>query len=134
MSRNAEFHSYRGRHQPPAESPGMHEADQMYPDYYERPEIYTGYTNPAVERESMRHILRVRGNADAPVTVYRAVPHGVSEINPGDWVTQSAGYAKNHGRHPTDPSQDMPVISKKVRAGELTTEGNSIHEWGWNPR
>ena len=112
----------------------MHEADQLYPDVYERPEIYTHGDDPAVNRDSVRHVRRVRGNPDAAVTVYRAVPHGTAEINPGDWVTQSAGYAKAHGYHPTDPSQDMPVLSKKVRAGDLTSDGNSIHEWGWNPQ
>lgn len=31
------------------------------------------------------------------VTIYRAVPKNVKTINPGDWVTIVAGYAKEHG-------------------------------------
>jgi hypothetical protein len=35
--------------------------------------------------------------------------------------------------HETDPAKDWPVISRKVRAQELVTEGNSVNEWGWHP-
>lgn len=52
-----------------------------------------------------------------------------SEINPGDWVTLSKKYAKDH----MEGEKDWKVVSKKVKASELYTDGNSWDEWGWNP-
>lgn len=110
----------------------MHDIESVMPDFYERPDLYR--TGEVHDRESIPAIQSVRGKPNASVRVYRAVPHGVKDINPGDWVSPSFTYAVQHGMHPTDPSLDWPVISKKVRAGELHSEGNSIHEWGWNPQ
>ena len=75
----------------------------------------------------------VKDKPDAMVTVHRAVPHGVTDINPGDWVTPSKSYAKQHGMHESDPKQDLPVISKKVRAADLRTDGDSVNEFGYFP-
>lgn len=139
MSRAGEFHSshreYRGLHQPDVgeAAVGVHEADRLYPDVYAHPEYY-GSGEPAHDRETMAAVRRARGNPDAMITIHRAVPHGVQEINPGDWVTTSKAYARAHGRHATDPKQDLPVVSRRVPAREVVEgSGNSIHEWGWRP-
>ena len=52
-------------------------------------------------------------------------------INPGDWVTINKKYAKEHGEAHLDGQ--YRIIQKTVRAKDLFTDGNSIHEWGYNP-
>lgn len=121
---------HRMQHQPDRTGAPMHDVEGVFPDLYTRPELYV--FGPEY-RASIRVIQGVRGKPDADVTVYRSVPHGVTEINPGDWVSPSRAYAAQHGMHATDPTQDLPVISRVVRASELRTEGNSVSEWGWFP-
>jgi hypothetical protein len=53
------------------------------------------------------------------------------KINPGDWVTINLHYAKEHGQ--SNLNNDYKIISKTVKASELFTDANSIHEWGYNP-
>jgi hypothetical protein len=53
------------------------------------------------------------------------------EIQPGNWVTINRRYAVVHGKSNLGGQYD--IISKRVRAGDLFTEGNSIHEYGWSP-
>lgn len=52
-------------------------------------------------------------------------------IEPGDWVTISRPYAKEHGDY--NLNRKYKIVSKMVRARDLYTDGNSIHEWGYNP-
>lgn len=130
MTLGPQFEDYRGRHQPPGRDYGapMHDVEMMFPNFYERPELYKTYNDS--DPESVRPIMSSRGNPDAAVQIHRAVPKGVDTINPGDWVTPSRGYAEFH-REANVP--DGHVISREVRAGDLFSEGNSIHEWGWHP-
>ena len=123
---------YRMRHQPDPEGPAMHEAGLAFPNIYEIPRAYTSGIGNA-DAESMLAISRARSNPGAMIRIYRAAPQGVTQINPGDWVTPSKHYATIHGMHPEDPALDSPVISMIVPAAELRTEGNSINEWGWFP-
>jgi len=53
-------------------------------------------------------------------------------INPGDWVTPSRAYAREHGMAALNGK--FKIISKTARAGELFTDGNSILEWGYYPQ
>lgn len=53
------------------------------------------------------------------------------QINPGDWVTISREYAVLHGR--SSLRDAYRILSKTVRAIDLYTEGNSLHEWGYDP-
>ena len=132
--RSEEFHDaagYRGAHQPNPDDPAMHEAEVHFQGIHENPRWYNH--GGATYDESIRHIQKVRNKPDADITIYRAVPHGVTEINHGDWVTTSKQYAKTHGLHPEDPKQDMPVISKKVKAKHLRTPGDDVNEWGYYP-
>lgn len=93
----------------------------------ETPDLY------AEEPQTLNTLNDARGNPDMGVIVHRAVPHGVTEIHPGDWVTPTRSYAEQH-RESNLPEGEGVILSRKVRAGDLYTEGNSIHEWGWNPR
>ena len=51
-------------------------------------------------------------------------------INPGDWVTINKNYAKEHGE---GNLKKYKIVTKTVRAAELFTFGDSIHEWGYDP-
>jgi hypothetical protein len=59
------------------------------------------------------------------------VPENV-QINPGDWVTINRAYAKDHGE--SSLRGGYKIISKKVRAKDIFTNGDSIHEWGFDPK
>jgi hypothetical protein len=72
---------------------------------------------------------KAKGKPDAEVTVYRAVPKGVKDINNGDWVTTSKNYAQNHGESALNG--DYEIISKKVKAKTLSSEGYP-YEFGYN--
>jgi hypothetical protein len=64
--------------------------------------------------------------------MYRSVPRGVLTFNPGDWVAITKAYARDHGRHGSDPGLDMPVIAARVSASRLFTSGDSYQEWGYD--
>jgi len=51
-------------------------------------------------------------------------------INDGDWVTTVKQYAKEHGE--SNLNNKYKIISKKVRASEVYSEGNSIYEFGYS--
>ncbi len=129
--------SYRGHHTAPVRE-GRNTIDDLsdiFPDdIYDKSVSwqYYGHGERPMDIESARVIAKTRNNPDADVTVYRAVPKGVESINPGDWVTTSKIYANQHGRSLVDG--DYHVIEKKVKAKELVTDGNSMHEWGYSPR
>lgn len=84
-------------------------------------------------KESLAALKGIKDNPDAEVTIYRAVPKGVKNINEGDWVSLSKTYAKEHGMHETDAKKDMPVISKKVKAKDIGWDGNDLNEFVYNP-
>jgi hypothetical protein len=124
---------YRGYHQAPTRADGFGspatDVEEMMPDFYERPEIYTtGY--PDADKESVSVLTRIKGKPDATVTIYRAVPEGAEEINPGDWVTLSPSYAKSHLMSNVEAGH---VISQVIPARDLWFDGNSINEFGYDP-
>lgn len=53
------------------------------------------------------------------------------KINPGDWVTTSRAYAKEHGEDHLGGK--YKIISKTVMAKEVFTDANSIFEFGYYP-
>jgi len=64
-------------------------------------------------------------DVDEFVRVYRSVPHGVTEIRPGDWVALTYDYAKWHGRG--------HVISMMVPLHHVMWAGTDINEWFYVP-
>lgn len=52
-------------------------------------------------------------------------------INPGDWVTIVKNYAVDHGQ--ASLGNKYKILTKTVKAKDLYTDGNSIHEWGYSP-
>lgn len=122
---------YRMQHQPDPDGAQMHDLSEAFPDIYTHPEYYH-HGSEHYDR-SIDVIMRTKGDPEARVRIYRAVPDRALGINAGNWVTPSKTYAAEHGAHPTDPAQDWPVISKLVYARDLRTEGNDVNEWGYFP-
>ena len=69
---------------------------------------------------------------EAEVTIYRAVPDDskITEINSGDWVTTNLQYAHDHGER----FDGHKILSKRAKAKEIFTDGNSFNEFGYHPR
>lgn len=91
-----------------------------------------GGDSVALDRETVNILSRYRGNPDADVVVYRAVPKGVDGINAGDWVTVNRDYAVSHGESQLGGNYD--IVEKTVKADEIFNDANSIHEFGYDPR
>lgn len=56
----------------------------------------------------------------------------ISKINPGDWVTLTREYAKDHGESAL--RGQYKILSQKVRAKDVWTNADSIHEFGYQPQ
>ena len=54
-----------------------------------------------------------------------------SSIEPGNWVTVSRLYAKEHGEAALNG--EYRILSKTVRAADIFTDGNSLVEQGYDP-
>ena len=84
----------------------------------------------------MRRLQAVRGQPDAPVVIFRAVPKdapgnvNAGGINHGDWVTPSKAYAIEHGEGMF--GKDYKILRDRVPAKSLYTDGNSIYEFGYD--
>lgn len=77
-------------------------------------------------------IRRAKGDPDALVDVYRAVPKTVQDthLRNGDWVTITREYAVMHGSR--ELGGDFRIIREKVPAKYLYGNGDSIHEYGYD--
>lgn len=118
---------YRIQHRPmtiESGAAGLHEADQSFgPDIYTKNAMqYFGSGDPS-EKAALRVINAVKGKPNAIVTIYRGVPDGVTEIKPGDWVALDKESASLYGN----------VLSKQVKASEVTTWPDSLAEFGYYP-
>lgn len=128
---------YRGTHKAPTGEFGEASLDSMDKTYPS--DIYTmqgwrfyGDGDAAMDKKAHQVVMAMKGKPNAVVTVYRSVPKGAStQINPGDWVTTVRDYAKMHGER---FDEGMDILSKKIKASELFTEGNSLFEFGWSPK
>lgn len=129
--------SYRISHTAPGPEDGMrNSADDLsdiYPDLQDLDvKTFQKYYGAGQDGEDrvVQQIKKMAGNPDAEVTVYRAVPQGVKDINAGDWVTPSKEYAELHMGLDGAPQE---IISKQVKASEIFTNGDSMMEWGYSP-
>lgn len=131
--------SYRSSHAAPNRDFGATLDDltgggQIYPaDIYSKqgPRIYG--TGMPYDKKAFDIANKAKGNPDAEVTIYRAVPSEVksTDINRGDWVAITQEYAKGHGESVL--RGDYKIITKKVKARDIYTNGDSIQEWGYDP-
>lgn len=137
---------YRGEHAAPGPESGkpMHDTTDVYPaDFYgPRGFDYYANTHQPYDRASYDTVAAARGNPDKMVWAHRAVPKDVYKaamktseptahmIRPGDWVTPSREYAKEHGE---GLGEGYHIARKRVPAKHLYTNADSIHEWGYHP-
>jgi len=133
---------YQGAHMPPMKDSGAPAHDltgggKIYPDdvYSPRGPQYYGHFggNDPIDRQTFQILSKIKGAPDAEITIYRAVPKDTpaSAINSGDWVTVNKAYAKQHGE--STLNGEYKIIEQKVRAKDVFTNGDSIHEWGYDP-
>lgn len=126
---------YRGYHKAPmitGANTGDNLADIFPNDIYSNKAVqYYGTGDKKMDTKSIQIIQSMRNNPDKEVTIYRAVPKGVKDINDGDWITINPDYAKWHGESWVE-NGEYDIISKKVKASQISTNGDSIHEWGYN--
>ena len=130
--------NYRGSHTAPYKTedgttaPG-HELDKIYPPdvYGPKGHIYYG-SSDQMDKDTLNILRSAKGNPDHPITVYRAVPkeYAGEDIHPGDWVTPNLDYAEQHGQYFENGHQ---ILEKTVPAKHIYTEGNSLHEFGYDP-
>ena len=129
---------YRGLHRAPSRESGspLSDLSNTYPDdvYGKNAAQYYGHHGGGhpMDRASVRIIQSYKNEPDAPVKIYRAVPTDAgAEINAGDWVTINKDYAKEHGE--SQFGDGYKIIEKSVKAKDIYTNGDSIHEWGYDP-
>ena len=131
----SENDDYKGEHESPDPESGapMHDVTKgVYPeDFYSHNGLrYYADTGSKHDAKSYHSVVAHRGHPHRHLPIYRAVPKDetIKKINPGDWVTHNRSYANEHGKNHL--KNDFKIIQKTVRANELFTDGNSIHEWG----
>ena len=130
---------YRMSHRPPDPEDGAPAHDltgggAIYPEnVYDKDgaRIYAG-GEPEMARRVHSIITSMRGNPNAKVQIYRAVPKGTRQVNVGDWVTIDREYAEVHGQ--SNLNNDYDILSNTVNADEIYTDGNSLYEWSYHPR
>lgn len=59
-------------------------------------------------------------------------PESKIQINPGDWITISKKYAREHGE--ANLLGKYRILTKTVRACEIFTTGDTLQEWGYDPQ
>lgn len=132
--------AYRGSHTAPSREFGapLHDltgSGQMYPDdvYSANAVRYYGTGDTRLDKESFALAQRMRNKPDELVEIYRAVPNdaNITAINPGDWITINKNYAKQHGE--SNLPEGYKIISQKVKAKDIWTNADSIHEYGYDP-
>lgn len=104
-------------------------------DIFDHPERYV--QGDSTSKEAARAIKATlnalkKGNKDAKIKVFRAVPLSVKEgrLRNGDWVTPSRAYADMHGNHRLEG--EYRVIEEEVPAKDLWWDGNDVREWGYD--
>lgn len=130
---------YSGEHRAPGRDSGapLDNLKGVYPDDVYGPNAarYYGHESGSqTDKAAVRIIQATKGKPDAPVKVFRAIPKSIqsNEINPGDWITTIKSYAVQHGEGPL--GGDYKILEKTVPAGDLYTDGNSIFEFGYDPK
>lgn len=127
---------YRGQHEAPDRKSGApaHDLTSIYPEdiYGPMAARYYAHYGDGRDYEPVNKVQRWRGKPRISTMIYRAVPRDLKHatINPGDWVTISHDYAREHGRTQLDHYR---ILKKRVRVSDLYTDGNSLFEWGYDP-
>jgi hypothetical protein len=144
-----ESSDYRGEHTAPDKNSGApgHDvtANGIYPkDVYSHNGFrYYGDQGNDYDHKSFSKMQSMKDKPDEKVWIHRAVPKSVHKealkkeaplrhmIRPGDWVSISKEYAKEHGESVL--KGDYHIASMRVPARHIYTNGDSHHEWGYDP-
>ncbi|GAA2559004.1 hypothetical protein HD598_002712 [Neomicrococcus aestuarii] len=96
--------------------------DEVFPkDVLDKPQNY------GLQHATTANALnQAQGNPDTEVRIYRAVPKGITTINPGDWVSLSKEYAATEAQF-----EGSTIISATAQAQDLWSEG-LLEEWGYH--
>jgi hypothetical protein len=140
MIENAES-DYRIDHEAPTSSDGssapMHNLKGVYPDDFYGHNGFRHYSDTGGKHDHIAHNVAIssKNRPNKVVRVYRSVPSHIEKkkINKGDWVATTRQYAQDHGDS-VHGAGNHKVISKAVHARSLFTDGNSVHEWGYDPQ
>ena len=133
--RGAANFDYRDSHRAPKpeDNAAGYALNNIYPDDIYSPKALQYYgTGDPFDKKTFQIINSLRNNPDKMVTIYRAIPDDINaDINSGDWVGITPEYAKMHGESRFDGK--YKILKKEVKASEIHNNGDSIHEWGYNP-
>ena len=132
--------NYKGQHAAPTKGAGapVWDLKGVYPDdfySFNGAKYYGDGAEPVRDLMIVSQMQSMKGRPNADVTIYRAVPKSVSAkeaLNVGDWITLDRRYAKEHGESALN--NDYKIVSKKVKARDLYTNGDSIYEMGYDPQ
>lgn len=106
----------------------------IYPEdlYGPNGALYYGDGERWMDTQSANVFKRVHHNPEAMVKVYRAVPKSLKEtkLRNGDWVSVNREYAKEHGER--NINGGYKIIEDEVPAKYVFTDGNSLHEQGYD--
>lgn len=144
----AGYDEYAGHHRSPGPGTGwpvhemtnvdesVHGLGGVPEDWYTHPQYYSSGSGSGDDIADMKRTQKLyndmRGKPDHPVTIYRALPHGNTDFNTGDWVTPSESYARQHAIQDDDPANDWPIIKTTVPAKHLYQNGDSYDEFGYH--
>lgn len=101
-------------------------------DFLDRPQEYLADYNDYGDSKYIISILKkAQNNPDMEVTIYRGAPSG-GKLHTGDWVSLSKKYAEDyaHGGNYSD-NENSKVYSYKVKASDLSFDGDSFYEFGY---
>lgn len=124
--------TYKMQHTAPTRednSSGDDLTDTFGSDIYSSRALQYFGTGSSYDNKAIRIIQGMKGKPEKAVTIYRAVPKDVNKINASDWVTTTKEYAQDH----MEGEKGWHILSKKVKAKDIATDGNSIHEFGYDP-
>lgn len=126
--------TFKLQHQAPTVTGGSGvdgvDVNEVMPDIYRGNGLQLYGTGVAYDQKAINVIRAMKGRPEKAVTIYRAVPNEIKDINPGDWVATTREYARDH----LGTEKNWHILTKKVKAKDIATDGNSIHEWGYDPR
>ena len=130
------IYGYRDSHLAPDAESGVSGSQiaEVYPELNNRDFTKNYGDGFKYDAKTVKIIREMQKNPDADVTIYRTVPKDidVDSINFGDWVALTKDYADEHGKARFDGQ--YKIIEQVVKASDLYTDGNSIHEWGYSPK
>jgi hypothetical protein len=123
---------YGGGHRPNKDGPPAYDllqGDLAPRDVYEHPEWYTGFEGRLLaETMTTLHAAR-RARGESLIRVYRAGPH--KDLNDGDWVTLSKGYADAHRAAVGSVETPYLTCAFQVPAGRVLWAGDDLMEFGY---